>query len=288
MPLLLVAAALAAALFVAWVVGAPMLLERRRERRRARPFPAAWRAILEARVPYLRRLPADLRRQLEGHVQAFLAEKTFIGCDGLAITDEVRVVVAAQACLLVLNRRTDYFPKVRDILVYPGAFVVERVQPGPLGLMQEQRIARSGESWSHGQIVISWEDALAGAADPDDGRNVVIHEFAHQLDQWKGYANGAPWLGSRHRYPRWSRVMHEEYARLRMQAAYGEPALFAFYGATSPAEFFAVTSEAFFERSREMAEAHPALYGELASLYRVDPATWPPERAGAESRGYEV
>jgi Mlc titration factor MtfA (ptsG expression regulator) len=122
--------------------------------------------------------------------------------------------------------------------------------------------------------VISWEDALQGAAIPDDGYNVVIHEFAHQLDQQKGYANGAPWLGSRHRYPRWSQVLGEEYARLQQSTFTGEPSLFNPYGATNPAEFFAVISEVFFERPREMAALHPALYAELCSLYRIDPASW--------------
>ncbi|HXS52139.1 MAG TPA: M90 family metallopeptidase [Usitatibacter sp.] len=263
------------ALFIAWVVAGPWLLELRRDRWRARPFPREWRAILDRRVPYLRRLPERLRGELEGHVQVFVEEKQFIGCAGLEVTDEVRVVIAAQACLLVLGRRGEPFPKARDILVYPGPFAVERVEGAAIpGLMHENRTARSGESWTHGQVVISWDDALAGAADPDDGANVVIHEFAHQLDQWKGYANGAPWLGRRDRYPRWSAVMHREYARLRRQAADGEPALLQFYGTTSPAEFFAVASEAFFERARDMAALHPALYAELRSLYRVDPAAW--------------
>jgi len=102
----------------------------------------------------------------------------------------------------------------------------------------------------------------------------VIHEFAHQLDQWKGYANGAPWLGRRDRYPHWTQVMHREYAQLRYAAALGEPALLHSYGTTSPAEFFAVASEVFFERGRDMAERHPALYAELRNLYRVDPASW--------------
>ncbi len=263
------------ALFIAWVAAGPWLMERRRDRLRSKPLAPQWRAILDRRVPYLRRLPANLRRELEGHVQVFLDEKQFIGCAGFEVTDEVRVVIAAQACLLALGRRGEPFPKARDILVYPGPFAVERVEgAGIPGLMQENRTTRSGESWTHGQVVISWDDALAGAADPDDGANVVIHEFAHQLDQWKGYANGAPWLGRRDRYPRWSAVMHHEYARLRQQAAYGEPALLHFYGTTSPAEFFAVASEAFFERAREMAAIHPALYAELRSLYRVDPAAW--------------
>jgi hypothetical protein len=261
-------------LVIAWLVGGPLLVERRHERLRAKPFPAAWREILERRVPCFGRLPADLKRQVEQHVQVFVAEKSFIGCNGFEVTDESRVTIAAQACLLILNRRTDYFPKLHQVLVYPGAFLVERLRAEPSGVLQEQRHALSGESWTRGQVIVSWEDVVEGAAIADDGRNVVIHEFAHQLDQVKGYANGAPWLGSRHRYPRWSQVMHEEYARLQQQAMAGEPSLFTYYGATAPAEFFAVVSEVFFEQPREMHAAYPALYEELRSLYRVDPVTW--------------
>ncbi|HZZ95067.1 MAG TPA: M90 family metallopeptidase [Usitatibacter sp.] len=261
-------------LVILWLAGEPLWVERRRRRLRERPFPAAWRAILERRVPGVRRLPAPLRRQLEAHVQVFIAEKQFFGCDGLAIDDDVRVTIAAQACLLLLNRRSHYFPGLGQVLVYPGQFVVDRVRAEPSGVLQEQRHALSGESWTHGQVVVSWEDVLEGAADPADGRNVVIHEFAHQLDQHKGYANGAPWLGRRDRYPRWSRVMLEAYAGLRQQAAMGEASLFSHYGATSPAEFFAVASEVFFEQPAALAALHPAVYAELGSLYRVDPARW--------------
>jgi len=266
---LLLAALLA--LFIAWVIAEPFWIERRRKKLRARPFPAAWREILDRRVPYFRLLTPDLQRQLEGHIQVFVAEKTFTGCAGQEISDEVRVTIAAQACLLILNRRTDYYPNLHQILVYPGAFIIERLRPEPSGVLQEERHALSGESWTHGQVVISWEDAVEGAAIVDDGRNVVIHEFAHQLDQQKGYANGAPWLGRRDRYPRWSRVMSEEFARLQQQAMIGEPSLFSYYGATNPAEFFAVASEVFFEQPGAMASMHPALYEELRSLYRLTP-----------------
>ena len=272
MPLLIIAAL--AGLFIAWVVAEPFLVERRRRKVRAQPFPAAWREILERRVPYVRLLPRELRRQLEQHIQVFIAEKSFVGCDGLEISDEVRVTIAAQACLLILNRRTDYYPSLTQILVYPGAFIIERLRAEPSGVLQEQRQALSGESWTHGQVVISWEDALEGAAIVDDGRNVVIHEFAHQLDQQKGYANGAPWLGRRDRYARWSRVMMEEFVRLQQQAATQEPSLLSYYGASNPAEFFAVVSEVFFEQPREMAALHPALYAELRTFYRVDPAAF--------------
>ncbi len=271
MPLLIAGIA---TLVIAWLIAEPFVREHRRKGIRARPFPLAWRDILERRVPYYRLLPRDLQRQLEQHMQVFLAEKSFIGCDGLEITDEVRVTIAAQACLLILNRKTHYFPNLRQILVYPGAFIIERLRAEPSGILQEQRQVLSGESWTHGQVVISWEDALEGAAIPDDGRNVVIHEFAHQLDQQKGYANGAPWLGRRDRYMRWSQVLGWEFARLQEQAALQQPALFSHYGATNPAEFFAVVSEVFFEQPREMAAIHPALYGELRIFYGIDPASW--------------
>ena len=270
---LLVIAGLAL-LFVGWVIAEPFLRQWRRKGLRARPFPAAWRGILDRRVPYYRLLPPDLQRQLQGHIQVFLAEKPFIGCDGLEITDEVRVTIAAQACLLILNRGSSYIPNLSQILVYPGAFVIERLRAEPSGILQEQRQVLSGESWTHGQVVLSWDDTVAGAAIVDDGRNVVIHEFAHQLDQEKGYANGAPWLGRRDRYPRWSQVLSEEFARLQFQAATQQPSLISYYGATNPAEFFAVVSEVFFEQPREMAALHPALYEELRALYRIDPSSF--------------
>jgi Mlc titration factor MtfA (ptsG expression regulator) len=263
-----------ALLVIAWLLAGPFLLERRRRRLRSRPFPAAWREILARRVPYFRLLPPDLQVQLEKHIQVFVAEKPFIGCAGFEISDEVRVTIAAQACLLILNRGTDTYPNLSQVLVYPGAFLVERLRAEPSGVLQEHRQALSGESWTQGQVVISWEDALEGAAVVDDGRNVVIHEFAHQLDQQKGYANGAPWLGRRDRYARWSRVMGEEFGRLQEQALLGLPSLINPYGATSPAEFLAVVSEVFFEQPRELAALHPALYEELRILYRVDPLSW--------------
>jgi len=262
-------------LFIAWLVGEPWLVEWRRERVRRRPFPQAWRRILRRRVPYLQRLPAPLRQELARHIQVFLAEKPFIGCGGLQVSEEMRVTVAAQACLLLLNRpRPQYFPELRQVLLYPGAFIVDRLHADGSGVLQDRRQVLAGESWQQGQVILSWQDSVEGAAIVDDGRNVVIHEFAHQLDQEKGYANGAPWLGRRDRYPRWSRVMSEEYARLQQQVAMGEPTLIHAYGATNPAEFFAVVSEVFFERAAEMSWVHPELYRELTHFYRVDPRRW--------------
>jgi Mlc titration factor MtfA (ptsG expression regulator) len=263
-----------ALLVVAWLVAQPLLARRRRERLRARPFPPEWDAILDRRVPQLRALPQDLKSQLRSHIQVFIGEKDFFGCGDLEITDEMRVTIAAQACLLLLNRRTEYFPNLREVLVYPGAFAVDRVRAEPSGILQEQRQVLSGESWSRGQVILSWHDTLEGAAIADDGRNVVLHEFAHQLDQEKGYANGAPWLGARRRYPRWSEVLAREFVRLQQEAAWQVPSLLNHYGATNPAEFFAVATEVFFEQGARMALEHPELYAELRDLYRVDPQQW--------------
>jgi Mlc titration factor MtfA (ptsG expression regulator) len=262
-------------LLVVALAGQPMLTSLRRARIRSRPFPAEWREILRRRVPYVRHMPADLQLQLKRHMQVFLAEKPFIGCAGLEVTDEMRVTIAAQACLLMLNRRRpSYFAQLRQILVYPGAFLVDRVHTDGAGVLQDQRRALSGESWSQGQVILSWQDTVDGAATVDDGQNVVIHEFAHQLDQENGPANGAPLLSGRKRYERWSQVMAAEFAQLQALSANGQPTLLNAYGATNAAEFFAVASEVFFEQPERLAAEHPALYRELAGFYRLNPLSW--------------
>ena len=275
-----------ALLFIAWLLGEPWLVERRRQRIRAQPFPADWRDILKRRVPYVRALPADLQLQLKQHIQVFVAEKAFIGCDGLQVTDEIRVTIAAQACLLILNRPRGYYPNLRQILVYPGSFVVQREHTDGAGVSHHGHQVLAGESWEQGQVILSWRDTLQDAATPDDGRNVVIHEFAHQLDQETGTANGAPVLARREHYARWAKVLGAEYQQLQARA--GRPdrrgyededsqdgdSLFSDYGATDPAEFFAVISEVFFEQPQRMADQHPALYQELARFYGLEPLSW--------------
>ncbi len=260
--------------FVAWMLARPWLRERRRAHLRARPFPDPWRPVLR-RLPFVQRLPADLQRQLKAHIQVFLAEKPFIACGGIDLTDAMRVTIAAQACMLLLGRDAGYFPGLRQILVYPGPFVVERTQPLGSGVMQDLRQVLSGESWALGQVVLSWQDVQNGVIDPADGRNVVVHEFAHQLDQESGQANGAPALASRRSYRDWSQVLGSEFAALQQRVASGEPGgLLSDYGATSPGEFFAVASEAFFEQSHRLAEEHPALFDQLRRYYCIDPLSW--------------
>jgi Mlc titration factor MtfA (ptsG expression regulator) len=256
-----------------WLLREPLFAQARRDRVMRETFPPTWRKILRHRLPYLRAMPADLQLRLKKRIQVFLADKPFIGCAGLLITDEMRVTIAAQACLLTLNRRGETFPNLRQILVYPAPFLVDRVHAEG-GVVQERRRVLSGESWSQGQVVLSWPDVVEGARLPDDGRNVVIHEFAHQLDQENGGANGAPGIAGRERRARWAKVMGDEFARLRQRAASGQPSPLSDYGATDPAEFFAVASEAFFEQPRQLAEGHPALYAELSGFYRLNPLSW--------------
>lgn len=261
-------------IFIGYSLGNPRWREYKRDNIRNRPFNKQWRKIIQQRMPYFRQMPADLQLQLKQHIQVFLAEKNFIGCNGVKINDEIKITIAAQACLLLLNRKTDYYPKLQTILVYPGAFVREQQKQNADGVQFTQKLALTGESWDFGKIVLSWEDTLHGAQLPGDGSNVVIHEFAHQLDQENGKANGAPILGKGQSYKCWSEVFSTQFTLLREQAKAGVPSLFDYYGATEPAEFFAVASEVFFEQSKQFCSEYPILYQQLKQYYKVDPVCW--------------
>ncbi len=261
-------------LFIGYSVGKPYWREHKRDKVKQTPFKKEWRKIIQQRMPYFRQMPADLQLQLKQHIQVFLSEKEFIGCNGVKITDEIKITIAAQACLLLLNRKTNYYPKLKIILVYPRAFVKEQQQQGADGVQYTQRVALAGESWGFGKVVLSWQDTIEGADIPNDGRNVVIHEFAHQLDQENGKANGAPTLGKHQSYKCWSTIFSEQFEHLRKQASAGIPSLFDYYGATEPAEFFAVTSEVFFERAKQFNHEYPELYKQLTQYYQVDPIHW--------------
>ncbi|MEO7852773.1 MAG: M90 family metallopeptidase [Rubrivivax sp.] len=251
------------------LLGQPWWSARRRERIRSRPFPAEWRDILRRRVPMVALLPAALQLRLKRHIQVFVAEKPFIGCQGQAIDDELRVTIAAQACLLLLgDAKPAYFPRLQQVLVYPEAFLVRRERPAGAGLMHSAPQALAGESWAHGQVVLAWAEVLWGAADAADGRNVVLHEFAHQIDQDKGVADGSPWRSDGRARRRWEQVMNDAWERLQ---ATPSPLL---EDATDRAELFAVLSEVFFERAHELAAEAPDVYRELVNLYRLDPTGW--------------
>ncbi|QBG37302.1 zinc-dependent peptidase [Litorilituus sediminis] len=259
---------------IAFIAGKPYWQSYQRKKVMAQPFKKSWRKILQARMPYFRLMPADLQLQLKQHIQVFLAEKQFIGCNGVKINDDIRVTVAAQACLLLLNRKTDYYPKLKTILIYPSAFIKEQLTTQADGVQFAQKSVLAGESWDFGKVVLSWQDTIEGALIPDDGRNVVIHEFAHQLDQENGRANGAPILAKGQNYSDWSAAFLAQFNQLQRQAAFGEQSLFDHYGATNPAEFFAVASEVFFEKAKAFHQQFPELYQQLRQYYQVDPIHW--------------
>jgi len=265
---------LIAALLIGYSAGKPYWREYQRSKIKNLPFKKEWRKIIQQRMPYFKQMPADLQLQLKQHIQVFLAEKSFVGCNGVKITDEIKITIAAQACLLLLNRQTDYYPKLQTILVYPSAFVKNQQSIGADGVQQIRRSVLAGESWEYGKVVLSWQDTVDGAEIPDDGRNVVIHEFAHQLDQENGKANGAPILDKGQSYQCWSEVFSLEFEKLRNHVQMKTPSLFDYYGATEPAEFFAVASEVFFERSKEFFREYPKLYWQLTLYYQVDPVHW--------------
>jgi MtfA peptidase len=257
-----------------------VLKERRRRQLREQPVPEEWRAIITRNLPFFARLSAADRKELLGHVQVLLTEKRFEGCAGLELTDEMRITIATQAGLLLLHRKTDYYPRLLTILVYPSSFIVDQPRPLEGEIWQEGKEGRLGETGRQmGSMVLAWDAAKHGALDPSDGKNLVLHEFAHQLDFEDFAADGVPALRSREDKRSWSEVMKIEFAALRAADETGIPTLLDGYGATNPAEFFAVATEAFFERPLALRQRHPRLYDELQRFFRQDPALYSSEPA---------
>ena len=240
----------------------------------ARPFPAHFSHILRKNVPVYSRMPTDLQLQLKRLIRQFLYEKKFIGCDGLEVTDEIRVTIAAKAGMLLLNRPTRVYPDLKMILVYPSAFVAPRIETGLGGVVTHGNQTLSGESWSDGRVILAWDHVQKNNPHLPDGHDVVLHEFAHQLDSESGRTNGAPLLKNKARYQRWSETMSREFSLLQEAAETQAESVLDYYGATNPAEFFAVATESFFEKSRQMARYHPDLFDQLRAYYQVDPRDW--------------
>ncbi len=250
---------------------------RRRARLRDQPGPAAWSEILERNLPIFTRLTSADQTELLGHTQVFLAEKRFEGCGGLELTDEIRVTIAGQACLLLLHRETDYYPDLISILVYPSGYTAREERHIGGGIWEEGDDDRLGHTGRRlGALVLAWDAVRHGAAAPTDGENLVLHEFAHQLDFENQSSDGTPALETRGDYLAWARVMSAEFNALRNASAEGEEeeTVIDDYGATNPSEFFAVITEAFFERPRALRKRHPALFAQLQRFYRQDPTTY--------------
>lgn len=243
---------------------------RRRRKLLAASLPDGWLERFAA-LPFYHTLTPSEQRSLRDKARVLIAEKEWEGCGGLAMTDEIKVTIAAQAALLVLHREVDDYPGLQSILVYPHAFVnpLPRLEQGVVS----SGTAAHGEAWPQGPVVLDWDESRAGVADLGDGRNLVLHEFAHKLDMLDGFADGCPPLAARPAYREWHRVMIDEFERLRDAAERGQATLLNQYGATNPAEFFAVATECFFERGAELRARHPAMYALLADYYRQDPAS---------------
>ncbi len=259
---------------IAVQIALPVRRARRRARWRAQPLSPTQRQWVRATVPLAARMPAPFGPAYEGLINQFLHEKRFVGCNGLVVDERMRVIIAAQACLLLLRRADGCFDSLRTVLVYPDAFFVEHDEYDSAGLVHAGRDLRTGESWSDGQVIVSWADVLLGAEDPDDAYNVVIHEFAHQLDGQTGAVNGAPALLNTREQGQWPQRMRREYDALCAAVERGVHTFIDPYATTNAAEFFAVTSEVYFERPGELRARHPVLYDCLDAVYDVDPAHW--------------
>ncbi|MFV0476891.1 MAG: zinc-dependent peptidase [Parahaliea sp.] len=237
------------------------------------PFLPEWLIILKT-LPVYECLPPSLQVELQQKIKIFLHEKQFVGCEGLVVTDEMRIIIATEACLLILNRPSTTYQGLSWIYIYPSGFRSRLAHTDQAGVVSESSDHLLGVSWSNGRVILSWDSVRADADNPTDGHNVVLHEFAHQLDQEGGPADGAPLLYTRDAYRTWSQVMADEFGHLREQLVRGETPLIDSYGATAPAEFFAVVTEMFYERPHALQRQYPALYATLSDYFRVDPRQW--------------
>jgi Mlc titration factor MtfA (ptsG expression regulator) len=242
------------------------LRNRWRRRLLATPFPDTWLAFLRKNVAVYRLLTEAERGRLCDALRVMVAERNWEGCGGLVLTDAIKVTVAGQAALLLLGLEHDYFSRVPSILIYPSGY---RAPADRDGDVHEGRL---GEAWYRGPVVLAWDAVLAGTQDRDHGRNLVLHEFAHQLDFLDGYADGTPPLETNARRRRWHDVMTTEYERLIRESEHGHSMVLDEYGTRNPAEFFAVVTECFFGRAVLMKRRHPELYALLKDYYKQDPA----------------
>ncbi|WP_293914148.1 M90 family metallopeptidase [Deinococcus sp.] len=270
-------------------------LQRRAVRRR--PFPDAWLATLRSQVAAYMQLGAAQQAELQKRILVFIKEKTFEGCLGLEVSDTMRVVIAAQACLLELGRRPHYYPDGVSIFIYPSAFVSTLTETLPGGMVARREVVRIGEAWRRGSVVLAWDATLQQSCGLLPGHsvyahnayahNVTLHEFAHKLDGEDGSVDGVPDLGGldglgpnrQAAHATWAQVMSRAYRELVRQVQAGELSALDPYGATNPAEFFAVATETFFASPLTLKHTEPDLYKVLSGFYGQDPANWPaPER----------
>jgi Mlc titration factor MtfA (ptsG expression regulator) len=250
-----------------------------RDNRRAevqeRPFPPEWEAFVRTNVAHYGALDDTERDDLKAMMQVFLEEKLWEGCGGLELSDEIRVTIAAQACLLQLGLPHDYYRNVESILVYPSTVVLPEHQPGvfeSIATPVDASVPILGQAFARGPVILVWDAVLHGARHPEQGHNVVYHEFAHKLDMLDGTADGTPPFADSDQLAVWVEVCSREFLRLRNLAGNGHKTFLDAYGAQNEAEFFAVATEEFFDRPLALQEHSPDLYHVLSSYYRQDPA----------------
>ncbi|MBL0224692.1 MAG: zinc-dependent peptidase [Geobacteraceae bacterium] len=242
---------------------------------RERPFSDDWEAYARTNVAHYSMLDDAERSELRAMIQVFLEEKQWEGCGGLVLNDEIRVTIAAQACLLQLGLPHDYYRNVESILVYPSTVVPPEHQPGvfeSVGIPVQNSVPILGQAFSQGPVILVWDAVLRGARHPEQGHNVVYHEFAHKLDMLDGTADGTPPLVDRTQLDDWVAVCSREFEKLRSLAGKGHKTFLDAYGATNEAEFFAVATEEFFDRPHALQKHAPELYHVLSAYYRQDPA----------------
>jgi Mlc titration factor MtfA (ptsG expression regulator) len=254
---------------------AKWLAKRRRAKILNTPFPEEWLGYLEQKLAHYRFLEQSEKQQLQALIRYFIAEKNFEGCGGLEITDEIRVVIAAQACLLVLGLPAFQYIALKTVLVYPSTVAVppsrQSMFSGSLSIVPDQQ-AILGQASMDGPVILVWDAVLQGARHPERGHNVVYHEFAHILDLRDGSADGTPELHSVSLFRRWVEVCSREFLRLQQRTELGKKTLLDGYGAVHEAEFFAVATELFFDRPLLMQKERPELYDVLSAYYRQDTA----------------
>lgn len=245
-----------------------------RQRELQEPFPEHWREHLKQQMPLYHRLSASQKSRLENLVQLFIAEKDFYECAGFHIDDQVKVTIAAHACLLLLERSFSDYDDVRSILVYPDVYRVQGQTSDGL-VVSESEQTRAGEAWSHGRVILAWSQCEEAITHPDGPHNVILHEFAHQLDYLDGTADGAPPL-SGEQARQWQESMTRAWDNLQTTLAHHQRPWLDPYGATEPAEFFAVLTEAFFQQPGHLRHHQPEVYQALCRFYRLDPADFTP------------
>lgn len=250
------------------------LSNRRRKKLTQAPFPAVWEEIISRNVAHCCFLDDTERAHLRALIQVFIAEKYWEGAGGLELTDEIRVTISAQACLLLLGLPHNYYKNVQSIIVYPSTVVPPARKPG----FFENTVAPVdsahpiiGQAFLRGPVIIIWDAALRGGRHPELGHNVIYHEFAHKLDMLDGSADGTPPLKDRAEYRDWVQTCTQEYLRLKNLTKKGKRSFLDSYGATNEAEFFAVATEQFFDQPQLMIEHAPDLYRVLKNYYCQDP-----------------